>query len=223
VRITRAAGIVAAFLLLVAACGGDDDSSSTGREANGASAGKAAATDDDGATTSTTAKATTTTAGTSTNSSLASGPGYVTTEGPSGAGCTPGTSATDLPTGWWAGEIKAVQESSVDFDLVCFFSGDAATQAALEDGTEATDDYYVRNSNPRTFRVSFPSGATPATCAQTDAQPFACTVADVLQLYRSTEATATSVLDGHTLIPFPLVWVHTTDGAGDYLFMQYTP
>jgi hypothetical protein len=219
---TLVAAAATALLLLVAACGSDDDEAGT-------DIGKAAAGDDtttttaaDGASTTTTGASTTTVTASSSNSELASGPEYVTTSGPSGSGCTPGAT-TALPDGWWAGEIKGVQESSVDFDLVCFFSGDAATAAAEEDGQEATDDYYVRNNNNRTFRVGFPPGATPATCAGLDAEPFPCQVEDVLTLYRTTEVTSTSVLDGTDLIPFPLIWVHVTDGEGDYLFMQYTP
>jgi hypothetical protein len=214
---------VATAVLLIAACGSDDDDEA------GTNAGKAAAGDEattttetgDASTTTTVASTTTVTASSS-NSELASGPDYVTTEGPSGAGCTPGATTT-LPDGWWAGEITAVRESAIDLDLVCFFAGDAATKAAEADGQEATDDYYVRNNNARTFQVDFPPGVTPATCAGLDAEPFPCQVNDVLTLYRTTEVTSTSVLDGTDMAPFPLIWVHVTDGDGDYLYMQYTP
>jgi hypothetical protein len=209
------AAVLTAAVLLAAACGGDDDVA-------GDNAGKAAAsttTTTEASTTSTTAAPTSTTVA---PTGLAAGPNYVTTEGPSGAGCTPGDRTT-LPDGWWAGEITSVGESSIDFDLVCFFSGDAATQAAQEDDAEATDDYYVRNNNARTFTVEFPPGTTPATCAGLNAEPFACQVNDVLALYRTTGVTATSVLDGTDLAPFPLIWAHVTGGSGDYLYMQYTP
>jgi hypothetical protein len=210
------------LLTAAAACGGDDD-------ASGDNAGRAVVTTTTTAadTTSTTAGATTTTPATTATttagtSDLAAGPNFVTTDGPSGAGCSPGQTDT-LPAGWWAGEITSVGDSSIDFDLVCFFVGDAAAQAAAEDGSEVTDDYYVRNSNPRTFSIEFPSGTGPSSCTGFDPEPFDCTVNDVLTLYRTTDTTATSVLDGHELFPFPLVWVHITGTAGDYLYMQYTP
>ena len=40
---------------------------------------------------------------------------------------------------------------TVTFDLVQFFTGDAATRAAAEDGKESPpdNDYYIRNVNPR--------------------------------------------------------------------------
>jgi hypothetical protein len=217
VRTTRllSAALSAVLLLTAAACGSDDDSS-------GDNAGRAVVTTTTTAaaadTTTSTGDATTTTGA---PSEFASGPNYVTTEGPSGAGCTPGQTDT-LPTGWWAGEITSVGESSIDLDLICFFSGDAATQAAQEDGTQAENDYYVRNANPRTFEIEFPDG-TPASCAGLNAEPFACQAADVLTLYRTTDTSDTSILGDTELYPFPLIWVHVTGTTGDYLFMQYTP
>jgi hypothetical protein len=222
VRTTRIlSAALSAVLLLTAACGGDDDTS-------GDNAGRAVVTTTTAPGTTTTAADTTTAAAGATTttgvpSDLAAGPNYVTTEGPSGAGCSPGQTATTLSTGWWAGEITSVGESSIDLDLVCFFVGDAAAQAADEDGTDETDDYYVRNSNPRTFSIEFPPGTAPASCTGFDPEPFACTVNDVLTLYRTTDTTGTSVLDGHELFPFPLVWVHIAGTTGDYLYMQYTP
>jgi hypothetical protein len=219
---TLLATAAAVLLLVAAACGSDDDDDA------GNGIGKAAAEDDGTTTTagdgSTTTTAPTTTEGpVSTNSELAAGPDYVTTEGPSGAGCSPGESATSLPDGWWAGEITGVQESSLDLDLVCFFSGDAAVEAAAEDGQEVDNDYYVRNNNVRSFRVTFPPSATPASCVGLDAQSFPCQVDDVLTLYGTTEVSSTSILDGTAMAPFPLVWVHITDDQGDYIYMQFTP
>jgi hypothetical protein len=214
------AALPAVLLLASAACGSDDDSS-------GDNAGRAAVTTTTTAdATTTTVAGTTTTAGATTTTGasgdLSGGPNYVTTDGPSGAGCSPGQTDT-LPAGWWAGEITSVGDESIDFDLVCFFVGDAAVQAAGEDGSEVTDDYYVRNSNPRTFSIEFSSGTAPSSCTGFDPEPFGCTVDDVLTLYRTTDTTGTSVLDGHEVFPFPLVWVHITGTTGDYLYMQYTP
>ena len=220
-RTRLAATAVAAAVLLAAACGNDDDAEAgdnAGRAALGSTTTEATTTTS--STTTTSAPSTTTTDGGSTG--LAAGPDYETTDGPSGAGCTPGDRTT-LPDGWWAGQITSVDEAGVDLDLICFFTGEAATAAAAEDGAEVTNDYYVRNNVARTFPVDFASGTGPATCVGTNAEPFDCQVDDVLTLYRTTATTGTTVLDGTTLVPFPLVWVHVSGGVGNYIFMQYTP
>jgi hypothetical protein len=197
-------------LAALAACGDDDDSADK--------------------TTTTTTEATTTTADSSTTTAaegdLAAGPNYVETSGPSGSGCTPGENATELPAGWWAGEIKKVYESGVDFDLVCWYQGGAATEIAQQKGEEATDDYFVVNDNPRTFNVQFPPGMTGSSCIDQNGQRFACELNDVLQLYRVSldQEIPTSMLGDSELVAFPTMWIHTTaDGKGDYSYMQFTP
>jgi hypothetical protein len=66
-----------------------------------------------------------------------------------GSGCTPGTDT--LPDGLWYGEATALGERGLEFDLACWFVGDAATAAAAEDGEESPppNDYYVRNQSDR--------------------------------------------------------------------------
>ena len=90
-------------------------------------------------------------------SNLADGPNY-DTGGPAGSGCSPGDT-TSLPDGWWAGHLASYVGTTIDFDLVCYFTGDAANAAAADDGkpTPVDDDRYVRNSNPKTFTESFAS------------------------------------------------------------------
>ena len=70
-----------------------------------------------------------------------------------GSGCTPGEGP--LPDGEWFGLVTARRNSSLDFDLACWFTGDAAVQASAEDGEESPppNDYYVRNDNPATREV----------------------------------------------------------------------
>jgi cytoskeletal protein RodZ len=73
-----------------------------------------------------------------------------TVPGPSadGSGCNPGSGA--LPDGEWFGFVTGYDFSStIDFDLACWFSGEAAVTAAAEDGAESPppNDYYVRNQN----------------------------------------------------------------------------
>lgn len=64
-----------------------------------------------------------------------------------GSGCTPGEGA--LPDGEWFGYVATVSESQLEFDLACWFAGEAAVRAAAEDGEESPppNDYYVRNAS----------------------------------------------------------------------------
>lgn len=66
----------------------------------------------------------------------------------SGSGCKPGTEA-GLPDGEWYGYIVDLDATTVEFDLACWFTGDAAIAAADEDGAESPppNDYYIRNEN----------------------------------------------------------------------------
>ncbi|HWD45116.1 MAG TPA: hypothetical protein VHM23_15670 [Actinomycetota bacterium] len=71
------------------------------------------------------------------------------TKAPAGQAAEP----TDMANGRHPVVVKQVSVSgrTVTFDLVQYFSGDAATKAAAEDGEESPppNDYYVRNVNPR--------------------------------------------------------------------------
>ncbi len=72
-----------------------------------------------------------------------------------GSGCTPGPGP--LPDGRWFGLVETASAAgSFEFDLACWFSGEAAERAAREDGDEAPNGYYVRNANPalRTMKVA---------------------------------------------------------------------
>jgi hypothetical protein len=54
--------------------------------------------------------------------------------------------------------VTVSTSDTVDFDLACWFTGQAAVDAATEDGEESPppNDYYVRNTNEqmRTLSVS---------------------------------------------------------------------
>jgi hypothetical protein len=133
-----------------------------------AACGNGASTDSTAATTTSTTPATTTsseptttapsttvtTVATSTTATSASD----TDDLAAGSGCTPGDGP--LPDGEWFGFVTSRSESSLDFDLACWFTGDAATQAAAEDGEESPppNDYYVRNTNPATREVAVGEG-----------------------------------------------------------------
>lgn len=152
---------------------------------------------------------------------LAKGPPYNRTSGPSGSGCTP-PRATTLPEGWWAGKVRNVSGTSFSFDVVCWFSGQAAIKAGGEDNAgPVEDDYYVRNSDPTLYSEAFASGAAPATCVGDANQPFACTVGDVLALYGAGKPMGT--IGGREVTAFSTVWLHVTGETPDYLYMQFTP
>lgn len=76
--------------------------------------------------------------------STASTSSLVTYE-PDGSGCAPG--AGDLPDGTWFGLVASSDENAIEFDLACWFSGDDAELAAAEDGGEAPNGYFVRNTD----------------------------------------------------------------------------
>ncbi|HEX4906995.1 MAG TPA: hypothetical protein VFW32_00225 [Actinomycetes bacterium] len=52
-------------------------------------------------------------------------------------------------------------QQTITFDLIQFFTGDAAAKAAAEDGQESPppNDYYIRNVNPRLRTLPVRSGA----------------------------------------------------------------
>jgi hypothetical protein len=195
------------------ACGGGDDDDNSG--AAGGAVDR----------TTTSAGPTTTGSGSGSGSSgidadLFEGP-EATNDGPGGEGCSPGE-VDQLPDGWWAGEITAVDGPSIEFDLVCWYDGDAAVAAAAEDGEEANNDYYVRNSNPRTFTETFADRTGPATCVEAGSpETFPCTIDDVLHLYPATYEPVT--INGHQASAYPIVWLHITNTAPDYLFLRFTP
>lgn len=201
-----------AFFVGVVGCSGGDDDDNSG------AAGSAV----DRSTTTSTSTSTSTddSGGSEVDPSLFEGP-ELTTDGPSGEGCSPGD-VDQLPAGWWAGEIKAVDGPAIEFDLVCWFGGEAGEAAAAEDGAEFTNDYYVRNTNPRTFTETFADRTGPATCVDAGSvETFPCTIDDVLHLYPSDYQPIE--VNGHQALGFPIVWLHVTDTAPDYLYIQFTP
>jgi hypothetical protein len=85
-------------------------------------------------------------------------------EEPGGAGGAPATTAAPAPTpttsepvvladGRHPVYLKTVDPDrpTITFDLIQFFTGEAATKAAAEDGEESPppNDYYIRNVNSR--------------------------------------------------------------------------
>ncbi|WP_134772236.1 hypothetical protein [Ornithinimicrobium flavum] len=80
---------------------------------------------------------------------------------PEGSGCAPGSE--DLPDGRWYGQVEEVDDGTLDFNLMCWFVGEEAYQAAEEDGLDALEvpnDYYVRDQNPALREVAWDADAT---------------------------------------------------------------
>jgi hypothetical protein len=100
--------------------------------------------------TSTTVPSTSSTTSTTTVVTTGASPSTTQPDGPSGSGCTPGDAVT-LPEGEWFGSVVSASQSGIEFDLACWFTGEAAVEAAAEDGAESPppNDYYVRDDNPQ--------------------------------------------------------------------------
>lgn len=128
---TRTFALAAVAGLLIAACAAQGGESTTTTE---------------DITTTTAPDPTTTT--TSSTPSTTGQPPTDTNDLASRSGCKPG-SETTLPDGEWYGYIVDLNASEIEFDLACWFSGDAAVRAADEDGDESPppNDYYVRNES----------------------------------------------------------------------------
>ncbi|HEY7469236.1 MAG TPA: hypothetical protein VIC07_06880 [Acidimicrobiia bacterium] len=134
----------------MAACASEAGGSSTTIAEQASTTSPATTTSSPPASTTSTAGVTTTFGGTATTT--AENP-----DGAEGSGCAPG-SDTSLPDGRWYGYVISSTETTIDFDLACWFSGEAAIDAAAEDGEESPppNDYYVRNENDRTRTIDVP-------------------------------------------------------------------
>jgi hypothetical protein len=71
-----------------------------------------------------------------------------TSERASGSGCTPANPET-LDDGRWYGFVDVAEADHLSFDLACWFTGEAAVDAAREDGAESPppNDYHIRNDS----------------------------------------------------------------------------
>ncbi|HEX6146346.1 MAG TPA: hypothetical protein VF083_06160 [Acidimicrobiia bacterium] len=134
--------------------------------------------------TSTTAGVTTTASPATTSSSPSTtSPPTTEPDGPSGSGCSPGDAAS-LPEGEWFGFVEATSATGIEFDLACWFTGQAAIDASAEDGEESPppNDYYVRNEStltrslpvsPEVPVVWYPEGGDPTTETLVDFETWA--------------------------------------------------
>jgi hypothetical protein len=74
-----------------------------------------------------------------------------------GSGCTPGPGP--LPDGRWFGFVDSIDPAAmtIDFDLACWFTGEAADIASGDDGGEVPvpNDYYIRNASDQIRTLDF--------------------------------------------------------------------
>ena len=161
---------------IVAGCGGSDDVTTTNAAEQQATATTAVPSTTVPEPTTTTPPPTTTTVPKTSTNETTTDPGaavdrYVvgepgvfprpdTTTGPlpgsegaGGSGCAP--VSTSLSDGIWFGFVTAKSDTSITFDLACYFFGTIAVAEAANDGVVDEDEIYIRNANPtmRTITV----------------------------------------------------------------------
>lgn len=172
-------------------------------------------------TTTTTAPTTTTTAPTTTTTTsgqfFAVDPGslfpdvFGASGDPNGSGCVTDGS---LGSGVWFGFATAVSGGVITFDLACFFTGDAATTAAQQDGAEAYD-FYIRNQNPATYDVAIAANAD------------VFIVQDTMDGIQSMQIATANWPSPESYIPCPgqycAVWLYVNGGEATGIVEQYLP
>jgi hypothetical protein len=129
-----------------------------------------------------------------------------------GSGCAPG--AGPLPDGIWFGFPQAWTTSSIDFDLACFYSGDAAIAEATARGEESPppNDYIITNDNPTLRTVPVAAGAIGHrldNSIETHVVPFADFIADPG--------------DFQNCFQFCLMWLYVNGGEITEIVSQYVP
>jgi len=220
----RLAALVFALALIAAACGGDDAATTTTVTPSAATTVTTSPPVGSTTVTSTTVTAApSTTTGTTTPTSTEAP--TTTTEATtttldinalaSGSGCTPGTDA--LPDGEWFGFVDTVAAASLQFDLACWFTGDAAVMTAAEDGfaEPPPNDYYVRNVNTEVRTVAV------AADAQVDWLP-AIGPPD-LETIPYADWVAEREGRGVPVDHLPGAWLTVEDGEITMIVEQYTP
>lgn len=133
-------------------------------------------------------------------------------DGAEGSGCTPSEQDT-LPDGRWFGLVSSTTDDSVEFDLACWFTGDAAVAAAEAAGEESPppNDYFVRNNNDLTRDLPVSPDAEVTFYLSGDPQ------SDVLGDYPTW---LTTLEDRGTLFG---IWIETTSGEITTIREQWVP
>jgi len=139
---------------------------------------------------------------------------------PDGSGCSPSATAT-LPDGTWFALLQSIDttKGTIDIDLACWFTGDAANAASTADnpGNEVPvpNDYYVRNNatTVRTLRVVPDVAVVPL--AELPGGPTG--------VNGPTQTGLAAAATIRTDDPNGKVWVRVTDGWVTVIQAQFTP
>jgi hypothetical protein len=143
-----------------------------------------------------------------------------TTAAPASTAGAPTTSEpVELADGRHPVYLKSVDpgQQTVTFDLIQFFTGDAATKAAAEDNKESPppNDYYIRNVNPRLRTLPVRPDA-PITVNVLAAQSTGSTTKDV----SVTLAKLASYFPNSGTPPF---WITVEQGQATKIAQQFLP
>jgi hypothetical protein len=108
-------------------------------------------------------------------------------------------------------------QRTITFDLIQFFTGDAATKAAAEDGKESPppNDYYIRNVNPRLRTLPVAAGA-PITVNLLAAQATGSATKDV-------PVTLEKLASYLPAQRNPLFWITVAQGQVTRMAQQFLP
>jgi hypothetical protein len=135
-----------------------------------------------------------------------------------GSGCAPG--AGSLPDGAWFGFARAWDASGIEFDLACFYVGEAAAAqaSARNDESPPPNDYYIVNDAAATRRLSV--------SADIVAHRLILSGGSVgLERTSYADLIANPSPDGVALCPGEhcLIWVFINGGRATEVLQQFTP
>ncbi|MGD9815206.1 MAG: hypothetical protein AB7Q23_08360 [Hyphomonadaceae bacterium] len=144
-------------------------------------------------------------------------PGAIATgAGALGSGCAPNAGA--LPDGAWFGYATRWDAAGLDFDLACFYTGDAAVAqaAAHNDESPPPNDYYLVNDATTIRRLEVAADVTA----------YRLSTANSVDLERTTYAgliadpgSARAFCPGEGCA----IWVFVNDGRVTELMLQFLP
>lgn len=214
----RAATLLLVFLVtagLAGCTGSDDDSTDVSTDTTDSSETSETTTDTTDTTGTTETSSSTSSESTATTSSTTAtgSTDDAATPVPEGSGCTPGDVDT-LPDGRWFGYASSREADSFSFDLACWFTGEDAVLAAIEDGeiSPPPNDYHVRNDN-ETQRLVVPAPNATVEYLANPGDPATVETIDYPTWVSDSEAR-----------PFePGVWIEISDGLVVSVEEQYQP
>ncbi len=124
-----------------------------------------------------------------------------------GSGCAP--NADVLPDGEWFGAVARWDAAGIDFDLQCFYVGDAAAAQAEAHNEEFVNDYYLVNDSATIRRLT----------VAPDAIAYRLSATNGVDLERTTYAD----LIANTEPENAQIWVFINDGKVTEVMMQFFP